>query len=128
MFQLAILYKFTLVMIRFFTFFISLFVFNFSYAQEKDFDVALDYYNQKQYNLAQLIFENLESDIALLYNAKCSKNLASDDAVELFNRLLNDFPYSIYHNEVYSSLAEIYYTRLAYTVAIIAFVMVKCYD
>ena len=106
-------------MIRFFTLFISLFVFNFSYAQEKDFDVALDYYNQKQYNLAQLIFENLDSDIALLYNAKCSKNLASDDAVELFNRLLNDFPYSIYHNEVYSSLAEIYYNNQDFSKVII---------
>ena len=106
-------------MIRIFTLFISLFIFNFSYAQEKDFDVAIDYYNQKQYNVAQLIFENIDSDIALLYNAKCSRNLGSEDAIELFSRLLEDFPFSIYHTEVYSSLAEIYYNDYNFSQAII---------
>ena len=106
-------------MIRFFTLFISLFIFNFSYAQEKEFDIAVDYYNQKQYNVAQLIFENIDGDIALLYNAKCSKNLGSEDAVELFSRLLEDFPFSIYHNEVYSLLAEIYYNNYNFSQAII---------
>ena len=64
-------------MIRIFTLFISLFIFNFSYAQEKDFDVAIDYYNQKQYNVAQLIFTNIDSAIALLYHANCSSNFCS---------------------------------------------------
>ena len=55
------------------------------FAQEKDFDVAIDYYNQKQYNVAQLIFKNIDSDIALLYNAKCSRNLGSEDYICITN-------------------------------------------
>ena len=83
----------------------------FSHAQQKDFDIAIDLFEKKQYLLAQSLFQEFNSDQALFYNAKCSKNLFADDAKELFTQLINDFPNSKFYNKANLCLADLYYNE-----------------
>ena len=103
---------------EFFTLIFVCFCYVFSYAQKNDFDLAIELFEHKQYSIAQSFFQEIGSDLALLYNAKCSKQLFSDDAKHLFKKLTNDFPYSQLCDEANLSLAEIYYDEKDYNQAI----------
>lgn len=89
-----------------------------SFAKENNIDQAIDFFNQKQYSLAQSIFSNIDSETALFFNAKCSEKLQSEDTRELFIRLINDYPFSLHYNDALSSLANIYYHDDDYPLAI----------
>ena len=89
-----------------------------SIAQENRISQAIEFFNQKQYSLAQSIFAKIDGETALFYNAKCSKELQSDDSKELFLQLLNEYPFSLHYNDALSSLANIYFIDDDYAKAI----------
>jgi len=102
----------------FFTLFFSVSFVFFSLAQETEIESALEFYKQKQYVLAQSILQNIDSPKALLYNAKCSKELSADDTKELFQKLIDEYPYSNFVSDARLSLADIYFNEKEYTLAI----------
>ena len=102
----------------FFTLFFSFSFVVFSLAQENEIESALGFYKQKQYVLAQSILQNIDSPKALLYNAKCSKELSADDTKELFQKLINEYPYSNFVSDACLSLADIYFNEKDYALAI----------
>jgi tetratricopeptide (TPR) repeat protein len=103
---------------EFLTLIFAVFCVFFSHAQEKDFDIAIDLFEKKQYLIAQSLLQELNSDQALFYNAKCSKNLFADDAKELFKQLIHDFPNSKFCDEANLCLADIYYNQQDFNSAI----------
>ena len=103
---------------QFFTLICVVFCFVFSHAQNNNIDLAIELFHQKQYVISQSLFHQIDSDQALLYNARCSKLLLADDAKDLFKRFINDFPFSSLYVEANLDLADIYYNEKDYSSAI----------
>ena len=103
---------------EFFTLIVICFCFTFSHAQKNNFDFAVQLFEQKQYNIAQSLFQEIDSDLALLYNAKCAQEMSADDTKELFKKLINEFPYSRLFIEANLCLADVYYSEEDYSQAI----------
>ena len=73
-----------------------------SNAQNSKINQAFDFFNQKQFSLAQSLFEEIDGETALFYNARCSQELELDDAKELFKKLISDFPFSVHYDAAIS--------------------------
>jgi tetratricopeptide (TPR) repeat protein len=118
----------------------SLFLFFFAvqisslYAQEstiktyplKDFDKALSLYEDKQYMSAQIIFkqvekdaktEGLQSDCAY-YIANCAIHTNQENAEELINRFVEEYPASRKQNQAFIDVAYFYYDNKEYKEAL----------
>jgi len=92
----------------------------------RDFDKALSLYNDKQYASAQIIFENVKavatneellSDCSY-YIANCAIRTDQENADELMERFVTDFPTSTKQNQAYIEVAHYYFNRGDYPRAI----------
>lgn len=77
----------------------------------------------EKYSAAQSLYQNIinadnENEEAHYYNAKCSYELFSDDAILLYERFVEKFPYSVFVKNVEKDLALLYYRELNYSKAI----------
>ena len=82
-----------------------------SKAQSSKINQAFDFFNQKQFSLAQSLFEETDGETALFYNARCSQELELEDAKELFEKLISDFPFSVHYDAAISCLADIHFSN-----------------
>jgi TolA-binding protein len=92
----------------------------------KDYDKALSLYEDKQYTLAQIIFENvkksnenegIQSDCAY-YIANCAIRTDQDNAEELINRFVADYPASRKQNQAFIDVAYYYFDHREYKAAL----------
>ncbi|PJJ09042.1 tetratricopeptide repeat protein [Flavobacterium sp. 1] len=83
----------------------------------KDFDKAVSLYEDKQYTSAQIIFkqvlktaktEGLQSDCAY-YIANCAIRTDQDNAEELINRFVEEYPASRKQNQAFIDVAYYYF-------------------
>jgi TolA-binding protein len=88
----------------------------------KDFDKAISLYEDQQYALAQIIFkevkakattEGLESDCAY-YIANCAIRTDQDNAEELINKFVEQYPASRKQNQAYIDVAYYYFDHREY--------------
>ncbi|MDR6843770.1 tetratricopeptide repeat protein [Flavobacterium granuli] len=95
----------------------------------KDFDKALSLYEDKQYASAQIIFKNvqdvattegLESDCAY-YIANCAIRTDQDNAEELINRFVEEYPASRKQNQAFIDVAYYYFDHRDYKEALLWF-------
>ena len=98
-------------------------------AQKALFLEAKDLFKEGNYSASQSILNDLtlnynEPEIMYL-NARCSKELFSDDAIFLYNKLNTIFPYHSFKNEVNEDLALIFYRNKEYQKAINSFLEVN---
>ncbi|TXD83337.1 tetratricopeptide repeat protein [Subsaximicrobium wynnwilliamsii] len=106
---------------------------NFSFAQQSatytnelvDYQKALTLYNNKQYQAAQSLFENikedapnktLESDCAY-YIANCAVRLNQQNADALIEDFVNDYPTSTKRNTAFLDVADYYFANGKYAYA-----------
>tara|TARA_B110000238_G_C16139857_1_gene445723 strand:- start:1189 stop:4233 length:3045 start_codon:yes stop_codon:yes gene_type:complete len=89
------------------------------YSDDDAFDIGLRHFDDQQYILAQSYFEKINSDLALFYNAECSKILFLDDASLLYQRILDKFPESILCHKANLSIAEISFREKKYQKSIL---------
>ena len=87
-------------------------------AQDHKLKQALKFFDQKQFTLAQSLFEEEDGETALFYNARCSQELNLENAEDLFFQLLDEYPFSIYYNEAYLALYQINFKQENYSKAI----------
>ena len=87
-------------------------------AQDQKLKQALKFFDQKQFTLAQSLFEEEDGEKALFYNARCSQQLNLENAEDLFVQLLDEYPFSIYYNEAYLALYQINFKQENYSKAI----------
>jgi len=92
----------------------------------KDFDKALSLYEDKQYTSAQIIFKNvkdaattegLKSDCAY-YIANCAIRTDQENAEELINRFVEEYPSSRKQNQAYIDVAYYYFDHKEYKEAL----------
>jgi len=92
----------------------------------KDFDKALSLYEDKQYASAQIIFksvkdaattEGLQSDCAY-YIANCAIRTDQENAEELINRFVEDYPSSRKQNQAFIDVAYYYFDHREYKEAL----------
>jgi len=92
----------------------------------KDFDKALSLYEDKQYTSAQIIFkqvketattQGLEADCAY-YIANCAIRTDQDNAEELINRFVEDYPASRKQNQAFIDVAYYYFDHKEYKEAL----------
>ncbi|QKJ62908.1 tetratricopeptide repeat protein [Flavobacterium sp. M31R6] len=95
----------------------------------KDFDKALSLYEDKQYASAQIIFKNvqdvattegLRSDCAY-YIANCAIRTDQDNAEELINRFVEEYPASRKQNQAFIDVAYYYFDHRDYKEALLWF-------
>ncbi|HEU4789886.1 MAG TPA: tetratricopeptide repeat protein, partial [Flavobacterium sp.] len=95
----------------------------------KDFDKALSLYEDKQYASAQIIFKNvqdvattegLQSDCAY-YIANCAIRTDQDNAEELINRFVEEYPASRKQNQAFIDVAYYYFDNKDYKEALLWF-------
>ncbi|WP_348798990.1 tetratricopeptide repeat protein [Flavobacterium adhaerens] len=88
----------------------------------KDFDKAISLYEDKQYKSAQVIFEQikekattegLESDCAY-YIANCAIRTDQDNAEELINKFVENYPASRKQNQAFIDVAYYYFDHKEY--------------
>lgn len=88
----------------------------------KDFDKAVSLYEDKQYTSAQIIFkqvqktaktEGLQSDCAY-YIANCAIRTDQDNAEELINRFVEEYPASRKQNQAFIDVAYYYFDHHEY--------------
>ncbi|PKB15695.1 tetratricopeptide repeat protein [Flavobacterium sp. 5] len=88
----------------------------------KDFDKAVSLYEDKQYASAQIIFkqvkekattEGLESDCAY-YIANCAIRTDQDNAEDLINRFVEEYPASRKQNQAFIDVAYYYFDHREY--------------
>ncbi|WP_348824139.1 tetratricopeptide repeat protein [Flavobacterium aestuarii] len=88
----------------------------------KDFDKAVSLYEDQQYASAQIIFkqvkekattEGLESDCAY-YIANCAIRTDQDNAEELINRFVEEYPSSRKQNQAFIDVAYYYFDHKEY--------------
>ena len=78
-------------------------------------DVAISYFEKGKYSLAQNLFENIpNSEDAKYYSAICAKMLFASDALDQLNQFLDEYPYSLYRDDIYLSLSDIFYRKKEY--------------
>ena len=73
-------------------------------------------FSQSKFSAAQQLYQNMiindpSDEIANYYNARCSKELFSSDAVFLYENFLKCFPFSNLTYDVYRDLALLYYRQ-----------------
>tara|TARA_B100001564_G_scaffold324611_1_gene305526 strand:- start:10652 stop:13756 length:3105 start_codon:yes stop_codon:yes gene_type:complete len=109
------LYKslFSLVYILCYTFLLS---------AQSNVEIADNLFLNKKYSAAQSIYNQriISGDYneSILFNhAKCSKELFNSDALFLYTKFLNEYPYSFLINDVYTDIALIYYRSKNYSEA-----------
>src|SRR6478609_5887418 len=92
----------------------------------KDFDKALSLYEDKQYASAQIIFKNvkevattegLQSDCAY-YIANCAIRTNQENAEELINRFVEEYPSSRKQNQAFIDVAYYYFDHKEYKEAL----------
>ncbi|AOW09578.1 tetratricopeptide repeat protein [Flavobacterium gilvum] len=92
----------------------------------KEFDKALSLYEDKQYASAQIIFKNvkdaattegLQSDCAY-YIANCAIRTDQENAEELINRFVEEYPSSRKQNQAYIDVAYYYFDHKEYKEAL----------
>src|SRR6187431_521221 len=92
----------------------------------KDFDKALSLYEDKQYASAQIIFKNvkdaaktegLQSDCAY-YIANCAIRTDQENAEELINRFVEEYPSSRKQNQAFIDVAYYYFDHREYKTAL----------
>ena len=93
------------------------------FAHEDLLSYAKVLFDDGQYSSSQSILTNLSSssDVTaeILYlNAKCSKELFLSDAILLYDKLEDEFPFHQFKDEMNEDLALIYYRQKQYNVAI----------
>src|SRR6187551_551022 len=95
----------------------------------KDFDKALSLYEDKQYASAQIIFkdvqdvattEGMQSDCAY-YIANCAIRTNQDNAEELINRFVEEYPSSRKQNQAFIDVAYYYFDQRDYKEALMWF-------
>ena len=122
MYLIVIIYKFIhhkfFVLKKYIIFLIVYFVLLSLNAQDQNLKQALKFFDQKQFTLAQSLFEEEDGETALFYNARCAQELNLENAEDLFVQLLDEYPFSIYYNEAYLALYQINFTQENYTKAI----------
>ena len=89
------------------------------YSEDDAFHIGLQHFDDQQYILAQSYFEKINSDLALFYNAECSKILFLDDAPLLYKRILDKYPQSILCHKANLSIAEISFREKKYQKSIL---------
>ena len=95
--------------------FLSIFLVNTLFAQQVHLDVAISYFEKGKYSLAQNLFENIpNSEDAKYYSAICAKMLFASDALDQLNQFLDEHPYSLYRDDIYLSLSDIFYRKKEY--------------
>jgi len=75
-------------------------------------------YSAAQFLYQSIIANDISNETAHYYNAKCSKELFSLDAVFLYEQFLLDFPFTSFKNEVSEDLALLYFRETSYSKAI----------
>ncbi|WP_264565173.1 tetratricopeptide repeat protein [Flavobacterium sp. N3904] len=92
----------------------------------RDYDKALSLYEDKQYASAQTLFENVKktattngtkSDCAY-YIANCAIRTDQDNAEELINRFVADYPASRKQNQAFIDVAYYYFDHREYKTAL----------
>jgi tetratricopeptide (TPR) repeat protein len=92
----------------------------------KDFDKALSLYEDQQYASAKILFENIkkvsksegtQSDCAY-YIANCAIRTDQDNAGELINRFVEDYPASRKQNQAFIDVAYYYFDHRDYKEAL----------
>ena len=92
----------------------------------KDFDRALSLYEDKQYASAQILFasakktnpnEGIQSDCAY-YIANCAIRTDQDNAEQLINRFVADYPASRKQNQAFIDVAYYYFDHREYKTAL----------
>src|SRR6187402_950004 len=95
----------------------------------KDFDKALSLYEDKQYASAQIIFKNvqdvattegLQADCAY-YIANCAIRTNQENAEELINRFVEDYPTSRKQNQAFIDVAYYYFDHKEYKESLLWF-------
>ena len=92
----------------------------------KDFDKALSLYEDQQYASAKILFENIkqvsknegtQSDCAY-YIANCAIRTDQDNAEELINNFVVDYPASRKQNQAFIEVAHYYFNQGKYPQAL----------
>ena len=102
-------------------------------AQHTDLAKASALFSEQKFSAAQALFHKIiidekTNERANYYNAKCSKELFSLDAIFLYNQFLRSFPHTSFIEEVNEDLALLYYRDLDYQKAINYFLKLKNLD
>ena len=82
--------------------------------QNTDFKLAKFLYDKESFSSAGSIFSNIDSEEANYYYAKCVEKTNPSSSLYFFKEFLYKFPYSIYKQNVFESIAKIYYNNLEY--------------
>ena len=92
------------------------------FAQDPDFHFAKRLFDNKQYSAAQTVFQKIlnynKDPHSAYYNARCSKELFLSDAIDLYKNYQEDYPYSLYLDNVHEDLALIYFRKKSYSEAL----------
>ena len=109
---------------------LSLFSSIYLIAQDHDCNEANDLFSEGKYSAAQSLYQSIitndiSNETAYYYNAKCSKELFSLDAVFLYEQFLLDFPFTSFKNEVNEDLALLYFREMSYPKAINYFLQIE---
>ena len=98
-------------------------------AQDNIILKAKDLFDQGNYSASQSILNNISAQdqtAEIMYlNARCSKELFSNDAIFLYSELNNRFPFHQFREQVSEDLAFIYYREKKYLDAISFFLEIK---
>ena len=88
----------------------------------KEYDKAVSLYKDKQYQSAQILFENVKSEIqnqeiqadCAYYIANCAIRLNQIGADDLIERFVEDYPTSTKQNQAYIEVAHYYFEQGSY--------------
>ena len=98
-------------------------------AQDNIILKAKDLFDQGSYSASQSILNNMptqdQTAEIMYFNARCSKELFSDDAIFLYSKLNTCFPFHQFREQVSQHLALIYYREKQYSDAISCFLEIK---
>ena len=88
------------------------------YAQS-NIEIADNLFINKKYSAAQNLYNQKiisgdYNELILYRHAKCSKELFNSDALFLYAKFLEEYPYSFLVNDVYTDIALIYYRSKNY--------------
>ena len=78
------------------------------------FKLAKFLYDKESFSSAGSIFQIIDSEEANYYYAKCVEKTNPSLIALFFQEFLYKFPYSIYKQNVFESIAKIYYNNLEY--------------
>jgi TolA-binding protein len=92
----------------------------------EDYNRALDLYNNKQYQSAQIIFDKVKSETkspdieadCAYYSANCAIRLDQANADVEMENFVNDYPTSTKQNQAYAEVAQYYFEQGKYPQAL----------